>query len=112
MGVVSMSEDPEKNPELAAQLVEQAKAQNHAWRVSVVRGFEAQLQHYQLSGHGRLEPSLLENESYRALGMELPGTLEAIKAKSTTKINLSPELMELLQLGLQAKQESTAKAAR
>ena len=54
MGVISMDESPEQNPELAAQLVEQAKVANRGWRVSVVRGFEALLKQYEPSGHGPL----------------------------------------------------------
>jgi len=108
MGVVSMDEDPEKNPERAAQLVEQAEAANKSWRTSVVRGFEAQLKQFELSGHGRLEPTALENESYKALGLELPGTLEAIKARNTTNVtlDLSPEIVELISLGIKAKEQA------
>lgn len=110
MGVVSMDEDPEKNPERAAELVAQAKAANHAWRVSIVRGFESQLKQFELSGHGRLEPTLLENESYKALGLELPGTIESIKAHNTMKLDLPPELLQLIELGIAAKQAQATPA--
>ncbi len=113
-GVVMTENDPEGHRYKAIELEKQAIAQNHKWREHIVARFENERKMRNLTGHGRLEPTPYELECYRVLGLPEPGSIDEIKAEkglsqpAAQAAVLTPEMMDLIQEGLQARAERNA----
>jgi hypothetical protein len=97
-GIVYLQSDPEDNPKRTRDIEAKAKEANTRWREFVIEQYENNRKLRQLTGTGRIVPSLYELECYEVLGLARPGSIDEIKAAKspTVEVKLPDDLIRLL----------------